>query len=197
MFLNAYYKLIAYSQMCVAATYASSYGTTAMSIPQLMACNGTILNKLSISINNYNRYVGDSPFSAPYKGMFSQNSNWTSSQTTSYPFANIIIGSGTTPPQATDYQIENELYTNISFIALTCDIDTTNGSIRYEKTMKNNSDTEITISEMGLTWPVSNTYNSYTGYQILVYREVLDTPLAVQPGETFTVSITHQFTMPT
>lgn len=197
MLLNTYYKLIAYSNMCMARTYGENI--TTLTFPQLKTCNGTYITQTSCSRENYCLYLLKSPFAAPYKGMLPQTTNWSTTQTTSCPLANLIIGSGTTPPVATDYQLEQELYTDIQYIALNTITDTNDGTILYEKTMKNNRSEEITVSEIGLTWPISTStsYSNYNAYQILVYREVLNTPLVVGPGETFTISITHQFTMPT
>ena len=195
MFLNAYYKLIAYNYMSKAYTYGLGQSDY-LDIPQLITCNDTILNKTSFYTSNYGSYNNQTPFNAPYKGMKSQLTNWDS-DTGSAP-ANIVIGSGTTPPVATDTKIENEIINNISYVVLTTTIDTTNGIITYDKIMKNNGSDTITINELGLTWAIgTESWSSHTGYQVLVYREVLDTPLIGEPGETFTVSITHQFTMPT
>ena len=197
MFLNAYYKLIAYSNMCMAMGYALN--NTVLNFPQLKSCNGTLITQTCCSASNYNNYLLDSPFCPPYKGMIAQNTNFSSTQSNTYPLANLIIGNGTTPPVATDYAIESEIYNNISFVALNTLINTTTGTITYEKTMKNDRNEEIIISEIGLSWPISTStsYSSYNAYQILVYREVLENPLTVQPGESFTISIQHQFTMPT
>ena len=177
MFLNAYYKLITYSNCMVARAYIDSANT--LSIPQLFACNGTILTTIGGNINGYCNYVFNTPFAPPYKGMISQKTNFSSSQNTAYPLANIVIGKGTTPPVATDWALESEIYSGITYAALTSKINVTEGTLTYDKIMRNDSDSEITISELGLTWTVSNTDKSYTGYQILVYREVLDQPLVV------------------
>lgn len=198
MFLNAYYRLIAYAPMLTVRCMQAATTHVSMSIPQLFDCSGTILNTITGQKNSYGDVPFTSPFSPPYPGIKSQTSKFTQAQTTSYPYSNIVIGTGTTPPVATDYRIENEVSTNLTYIALKTYVDPEKGTITYDKTMKYTGTDTLTITELGLTWPVYFTSaSSYNAQQILVYRELLENPLVVQSGETFTVSITHQFTMPT
>lgn len=55
------------------------------------------------------------------------------------------------------------------------------------RTLKNTANTDITIKEMGLVKSVSA--NSSTRVKYLFAREVLDTPLVVPAGNSFTVSM--------
>lgn len=112
---------------------------------------------------------------------------------------NLVVGSGTTPASASDYRLESEITT------LTCSVitgvsDPINGTVTYKKTMTNKSSETISVSEIGLvrpawSYPSKGSTSGGTVFTVLGYREVLDTPIVVPAGDTFTVSITHKFAM--
>lgn len=104
-----------------------------------------------------------------------------------YPnYRGIVFGSGTTPPQKTDYKIENHIadgliYSNNS-------TSKTNNVVNWVQTVQNTSSEPITISEVGL-FSVMNAKDLC----VLLTRTVLDNPVVLQPNEvkTFTITIDY------
>lgn len=100
----------------------------------------------------------------------------------------IAFGSGTTPPQKTDYKLENHITTGLTYSG-----DSTNQADRvtnWVQTVQNTSTAQITITEVGL-------FSKYDPSQripcYLLTRTVLDTPVVLQPNEvkTFTITIDY------
>lgn len=107
----------------------------------------------------------------------------------------IVVGSGTTAPEITDYKLESFLYSELEFCSSSITFEDGTfeklGTITLSKTMRNKSENTISINEIGI---VGNGHYSYNGryyycYYLLVYREVLDTPIEVASGHSFTVTI--------
>ena len=102
----------------------------------------------------------------------------------------IAFGSGTTPPQKTDYKLENYITTGLTYSGNnTNQID---GIAYWVQTVQNTSTAQITITEVGLF----SKYSAYTGSTystLLLTRTVLDTPVVLQPNEvkTFTITIDY------
>ena len=104
------------------------------------------------------------------------------------PFARgIAFGSGTTPPQKTDYKLENYITTGLTYSGN--NTNTTDGVANWVQTVQNTSTAQITITEVGLFSRYART--GYTTY--LLTRTVLDTPVVLQPNEvkTFTITIDY------
>lgn len=98
----------------------------------------------------------------------------------------IVFGSGTTPPQKTDYKIENHIADG-----LTCTNNGTsqiNNIVNWVQTVQNTSSEPITISEVGL-------FSAYYAgaITVLLTRTVLDNPVVLQPNEVKTFSITIDY----
>lgn len=101
-------------------------------------------------------------------------------------YRGIAFGSGTTPPQKTDYKLENHITTGLTYSG-----DNTNnvdGVVNWVQTVQNTSTAQITITEVGL---FSNAGESLKTF--LLTRTVLDTPVVLQPNEvkTFTITIDY------
>lgn len=127
---------------------------------------------------------------APYNGVVSQFIETTVSST-AYHCPLLIIGSGTTPVQRSDYMIEKEIVDGVSVVSSGVVLDERTKSVNYVKTMRNNGESDITVNEVGFA--VSAVINTGTTRRhVLVYREVLDTPIVAAPGETFTVSYAYK-----
>lgn len=111
----------------------------------------------------------------------------------------LIIGSGTTPATGSDYRLESQI-TALTSSVVTSEYNARNGTLTHRKTMVNTSGSQITVSEIGIlsggNSHSSLTSNSTTHLAVLVYREVLENPIVVGAGETFTVTITHKLPMP-
>lgn len=100
----------------------------------------------------------------------------------------IAFGSGTTPPQKTDYKLENYITTGLTYSGN--NTNKADGVANWVQTVQNTSTAQITITEVGLFSKCerSNDYNTF-----LLTRTVLDTPVVLQPNEvkTFTITIDY------
>lgn len=101
-------------------------------------------------------------------------------------YRGIVFGSGTTPPQKTDYKIENHIADGLTYSNNST--SETNNIVNWVQTVQNTSGEPITISEVGLFCG----YSSYA-YCVLLTRTVLDNPVVLQPNEvkTFTITIDY------
>jgi hypothetical protein len=103
------------------------------------------------------------------------------------PFARgIAFGSGTTPPQKTNYKLENHITTGLTYSGNNA--NQTNRIAHWVQTVQNTSTAQITITEVGLFSRYSVDYTP-----VLLTRTVLDTPVVLQPNEvkTFTITIDY------
>ena len=101
-------------------------------------------------------------------------------------FRGIVFGSGTTPPQKTDYKIENHIADGLTYS--NNNTSETNNVVNWVQTVQNTSSEPITISEVGLF-----SANGPTTLCVLLTRTVLDNPVVLQPNEvkTFTITIDY------
>lgn len=102
-------------------------------------------------------------------------------------YRGIAFGSGTTPPQKTDYKLENYITTGLTYSGN--NTNSTNGIVNWVQTVQNTSTAQITITEVGL-FTRGNT-ESFSAF--LLTHTVLDTPVVLQPNEvkTFTITIDY------
>lgn len=106
------------------------------------------------------------------------------------PFSRgIAFGSGTTPPQKTDYKLGNHITTGLTYSGNNTNL--TDGVAYWVQTVQNTSTAQITITEVGLFSRYYATREDYTTF--LLTRTVLDTPVVLQPNEvkTFTITIDY------
>lgn len=106
------------------------------------------------------------------------------------PFSRgIAFGSGTTPPQKTDYKLKNYITTGLTYSGNNTNL--TDGVAHWVQTVQNTSTAQITITEVGLFSMNSDKRQNYTVF--LLTRTVLDTPVVLQPKEvkTFTITIDY------
>lgn len=99
----------------------------------------------------------------------------------------IAFGSGTTPPQKTNYKLENHITSGLTYSG-----NNTNQAdkvVNWVQTVQNTSTEQITITEVGLF--SKNYAGSYP--TILLTRTVLDVPVVLQPNDvkTFTITIDY------
>lgn len=99
----------------------------------------------------------------------------------------IVFGSGTTPPQKTDYKIENHIADGLTYSNNST--SQTNGIVHWVQTVQNTSGEPITISEVGLF----SSDNSSSCICVLLTRTVLDNPVVLQPNEVKTFTITMDY----
>lgn len=104
-------------------------------------------------------------------------------------FRGIAFGSGTTPPQKTDYKLENYITTGLTYFGNNTKV--TDGIANWVQTVQNTSTAQITITEVGLFSKYSRGSRDYNAF--LLTRTVLDTPVVLQPKEvkTFTITIDY------
>lgn len=109
----------------------------------------------------------------------------------------MVFGTGTTPAKYTDYKLENSINEGITgveyYVVRSYNEDYNNYEAIITATFTSTINT--TITEVGLVKSIfdNNTpsYSEFASYyyNVLAAREVLDTPIDVKAGETFTVSI--------
>ena len=97
----------------------------------------------------------------------------------------VYFGTGTTPPQKTDYKLENELDSaSLSVAEPTAGVFNTLGAGKYEcmgsYTVKNITDADITIAEVGY-YAMIKSGNLY--YKTLFERTVLASPVTIPAGQ--------------
>ena len=136
------------------------------------------------TIRDKTRFDGNIIMSMP-----SNSYSETSRNPSFSPFSRgIAFVSGTTPPQKTDYKLENYITTGLTYSGN--NTNTADGVANWVQTVQNTSTAQITITEVGLfsKYDNSDTYNTF-----LLTRTVLDTPVVLQPNEvkTFTITIDY------
>lgn len=103
----------------------------------------------------------------------------------------LSYGSGTTEPTADDYTLESPIST-LTGSSATCG-KTASGK-QYTQVVTNETNEDVTITELGLFVLVHIAYNEASAMKssIMLYHEVLDTPVTLAPGQTatFTVELT-------
>lgn len=103
----------------------------------------------------------------------------------------LAYGDGTTEPTADDYTLTNYI-DDLTCSSATCG-KTATGK-QYTQVVTNETNDDIEISEIALfaLVYVNNTQPSAMKSAIMLYREVLDTPVTLEPGQTatFTVELT-------
>lgn len=107
----------------------------------------------------------------------------------------IYTGGGNTLPTESDYKLENP-YTDVQMISLTG--STYNSTLytvelykTYTATLENKASVNRTISEVGLLIGLPSTSNDKV--KLLMAREILDTPITLEPGATKTFTFRIDF----
>ena len=110
-----------------------------------------------------------------------------SSGTSNYHNFGILLGEGDTLPTIDDVSIEtiNTSLTPLAYPQI--QLDRTQGLFRVLQTVRNDTANDITIKEMGLASAACSNSSPYNMlHYVLFTREVLDTPVTIHPGETYT-----------
>lgn len=118
---------------------------------------------------------------------------YPSERTSDQGYSWVILGSGSAPVTYDDYKLENGLSTSqivgISSSGITGDFVYNEQNKTWTRTLSYDfqAKSDITISEIGVVYHLPLRYM----YQyLLVYREVLDTPVSLTTGQYLRVSIT-------
>ena len=107
----------------------------------------------------------------------------------------LAIGNGSTPPTANNIKLASEIDTGFSVVSQATYVsDFSNSFATITRVIKNTSDTDIIVKEIGIIGSGfghnSGGYGEFTGH-FLIAREVLDAPVTIQPGEkhSFTIDL--------
>ena len=189
-------------------TYNTNVGTvTRVPISGLFAIDGsprsTIVTRAVVSSSTYSNYITAVGFNqASLFNCFSTNTNINTVENyfnwqLSGGKAKMVFGTGTTPAKYTDYKLENPITEGITgvdyYVAKSYNEDSNNYESIITATFTSTIDT--TITEVGLVKSIFDKDNAswaeYAShyYNVLAAREVLETPIEVKAGETFTVSM--------
>lgn len=114
------------------------------------------------------------------------NYDSTSIPTSSFNFSGceIYLGTGNVTPTIDDYKLSGELIT--SLISQEQRTTANNNSITFSAIATNNTESPVTIKEIGLG-------GYYSGCVFLLTRDVLPTPVTLNTGDNKTFSITIDF----
>jgi hypothetical protein len=152
---------------------------------------GTI--NLGSVISTFSKAVKEFPFVHTYG-----NELINDTDTTQYYFLYyspiIFCGTGTTPPTREDIKLENCISEfKRQSTSTSCEL----GKIHINVVFNNPTENEITVNELGLYRTLTQTNSakiSFADYGILIARRVLNEPIVVQAGETFSINYTIDFT---
>lgn len=107
-----------------------------------------------------------------------------------------VFGSGNTAPAATDYSLENDFTASLSSLTINRNYEVTNDNDEpkvtntLEITGHNNTANDLMIREFGIC---SEIYSGNTTHsKVLLVREVLDTPITLEAGKGFALTITWE-----
>ena len=189
-------------------TYNVNGGTvTRVPISGLFAIDGsprsTIVTRVVLTNATYANYQTAVGFNqASLFNCFSNNTNINNTENyfnwqLSGGKVKMVFGTGTTPAKYTDYKLENPINEGITgvdyYFAKSYNEDSNNYEAIITATFTSTIDT--TITEVGLVKSIFDADNPAWAeqashyYNVLAAREVLETPIDVKAGETFTVSM--------
>lgn len=103
-----------------------------------------------------------------------------------------VFGDGATPPTIDDLTLSGSYITGIQIKQNSVEADfTTNMKMRQFLTIKNASESTITIREVGRVayGDVNSSSSNYNYYSFLLERSVLDTPLTLAPDESALITL--------
>lgn len=116
--------------------------------------------------------------------------NYDSTKITSGNFnftgCEIYLGTGNVTPTIDDYKLSGELVTGLTSQEKSTTAN--NNSITFSAIATNNTESPVTIKEIGL-----GGYNGSTFFVVLLTRDVLATPVTLNTGDSKTFSITIDF----
>lgn len=114
----------------------------------------------------------------------------------------LVVGSGTTPVTDDDYKLDVPITTLRAVSATTsCKTDKTGDTLSpttftVSTTYRNGTDSPVVVKEIGIMIPVgyktsgSSSTNKNALSSCLIYREVLETPVTIEPNQLRTFSVT-------
>ena len=140
---------------------------------------------LRMTTNNYVALEGSFQSIAPVMGSYYDNSGSNGFKFGYYK--GIILGTGTTPPAYSDFRMEN-YNTGLTYSNATASWSAPNMILTESAT--NNTDSDITVSEIGVFGMDSNNNQYYN--KVLYTRNVIE-PVTIKPNETKTFTVKINF----
>lgn len=105
------------------------------------------------------------------------------SRSSAYP--GVYFGTGSTPANKSDYKLESLIESGLQITSPSSAVWTDEGNGKYsiaaDFVVRNTTESEINIYEIGIFTPVSNGTSEF--YQVLMERTVLAEPITIAPGE--------------
>ncbi len=157
--------------------------------------NGMTGGSIGDTISSWRNINGNSYNTCWRAGVFdSSNQAVVSGCLGDFGLLSARFGTGTTPPTADDYKLETDItgsFANIN-VAKSYNLVGDNYDVEALITFngKNNTANDIILSEIGLCFTRNwINGNDYSNYPVMVYREVLDTPVTVAPNQTVTFTL--------
>lgn len=120
-----------------------------------------------------------------YKGIKSQSTLTSTGDNRGY-YSDIVLGTGNTAAQASDYKMESEITTNLGCTAVGYTVSDDCKRYTVTKTFQNTSEEGLIVKEIGFLVGIY-------GGNVLVAREVLAEPMTIEAGKVFNVSFTFDF----
>lgn len=169
-----------------------------LALPQAVGTN-TPRTSVLTSENNTTMYIGGSSSSSSSSSGFtclniSDSFIGTATSGNVTPPAvgiGIRVGTGTTQPQFTNYQLESRITSGLTY---SCTVVKSGSVYTVNRVTTNNSSAAITINEVGLVIATSSSspasLSASSSMTALLTRTVLQTPIVIQPNETRVISIT-------
>lgn len=158
--------------------------------PLKCAAYSTTYSAKNMSGSNVSRNTGDVLMSCVIGYVYHP------SRVEGYNWCGICLGDGTTAPTLSDYCLDNDITSSLSFISGTTPGSNPGGNSRtadsgfasVTATYKNNTGSDITVKEIGLMAAVGQ---AGANYHILLTRDVLNTPVTIPAGQerAFTVHV--------
>ena len=148
---------------------------------------------LALGYGRFHLSSNDTKLMIPSSGIVSAAGQGISDQTT------LVVGSGTTPVTDDDYKLDVPITTLTAVSATTsCKSDDAENTLSpttftITTTYRNDTEAPVTVNEIGIMIPVGYKYsggaNPNALSSCLIYREVLETPVTIEPNQLRTFSI--------
>ena len=154
---------------------------------EIKTTTGTVYKPTSQDYLEYPRIIGLSPNCNICTSGTNYNNTSITSRYFDFTGCEIYLGTGNVTPTIDDYKLSGELVTGLT--SQEKSTTATNNSITFSAIATNNTESPVTIKEIGL----GGYYDNGTFFAILLTRDVLATPVTLNTGDSKTFSITIDF----
>lgn len=168
--------------------------SNSLSLPQkagmtgeLKSTGGTVYKPASQAYMNFPQISGLSDDCGICTGAGNYDSTSIPTSTFAFQGCLIYLGTGNVTPTIDDYKLSGDLVTGLTPQAQSTTAN--NNSITFSAIATNNTESPVTIKEIGL----GGYYASSTPCVFLLTRDVLTTPVTLNVGDSKTFSITIDF----